>query len=167
MKDRQNLFLLVIFVAFLAVTLPMVSIPVDIGAHSYTGGIYDPVTGEQIEAVTVELSGKRVYTLGRAKFDLDGRIVIEAETFQNDSDLGMRISETLGGWTYGWCSFGAYNYSWNGYENVDFAYRDSYSALVISLGKDGRSLYLSAVEEDSAQTPQEALTDFLTAMGWV
>ncbi|WP_298021792.1 hypothetical protein [uncultured Dysosmobacter sp.] len=64
MKDRKNLFLLVIFVAFLAVVLPMVSIPADIGGHSYTGGIYDPDTGEQIEAVTVELSGKRIYTLG-------------------------------------------------------------------------------------------------------
>lgn len=166
MKDRKNLFLLVIFVAFLAVTLPMVSIPVDIGGHSYTGGIYDPDTGEQIEAVTVELSGKRIYALGRDRFDLDGRIVIEAETFQNDSDLGMHIDESLGGWTYGWCSFGAYNHSWNGYTNVDFAYRESYSALILSLHKDGRTLYLSAVEDDAKQTSQDALTDFLTAMGW-
>lgn len=166
MKDRKNVFLLILLIAFLTVTLPMAAIPVDIGAHSYTGGIYDPETGEQIEAVTVELSGKRVYTLGRDKFDLDGRIVIEAETFQNDSSLGMRISESLGGWSCGWCSFGAFNHSWNGYENVDFAYRDSYSALVISLLKDDRTLYLSAVEDAANQTPEEALTDFLTAMGW-
>lgn len=166
MKDHKNLFLLVIFVAFLAVALPMVSIPVDIGAHSYTGGIYDPDTGEQIEAVTVELSGKRIYTLGRDRSDLDGRIVIEAETFQNDSELGMNIDESLGGWTYGWCSFGAFNSGWNGYTNVDLAYRESYSALVLSLQKDGRTLYLSAVEDDAKQTSRDALTDFLTAMGW-
>lgn len=166
MKDRRNLFLLVIFLAFLAVILPMASIPVGIGQHSYTGGIYDPDTGGQIEAVTVELSGRRVYSLGREQSDLDGRIVIGAESFQNDSDLTMNIDESLGGWTYGWCSFGAFNHSWNGYANVDLAYRDGYSALVLSLYRDGRTLYLSAVEDESVQTPQEALRDFLTAMGW-
>lgn len=166
MKDRKNLLLLVIFAAFLAVVLPMVSIPVDVGGHSYTGGIYDPDTGEQIEAVTVELSGRRIYSLRRDQFDLDGCIVIEAETFQNDSDLGIHFDESLGGWTYGWCSFGAFNHSWNGYANADLAYREGYSALVLSLYRDGRTFYLSAVEEDSAQTPQDALKDFLTAMGW-
>lgn len=166
MKDRNNRVLLVIFAAFLVVTLPMITIPVDIGQHSYTGGIYDANTGEQTEAVTVTLSGKRLYTLGRDQFDLDGRIVIEAETFQNDSDLGMCFNESLGGWTYGWCSFGPFNDNWNGYANVDFAYRESYSALVLSLQKNGRTFYLSAVEDKAVQTPQDALTDFLTAMGW-
>lgn len=166
MKDRKNRVLLVIFVAFLAVMLPMITIPVGIGEHSYAGGIYDAETGEQIESVTVALSGKRLYTLGRNQFHLDGRIVIKAETFQNDSDLGMYSDESVGGWTYGLCSFGARNHQWNGYSNVDLAYRKSYSALVLSLQKDDRTFYLSAVEEGADQTPRDALTDFLTAMGW-
>ena len=165
MKDRKNLFLLVIFIVFLAMVLPMVSIPVDIGQHSYTGGVYDPDTGEQLEAVTVELSGKRIYSLGRDHCDLEGDIAIESESAQNTTGLSMKISETLGGWTYG-RRYGAFDHGWNGYDNVALAYRDSYSALVLDLQKDGNTLYLSAVEEDSAQTPQEALTDFLTAMGW-
>ena len=164
MKDRKDLFLLVVFVAFLAVVLPMVSIPADIGEHSYTGGIYNSDTGEQIAAVTVELSGKRIYALGRDQFDPDGRIVIEAETFQNDSDLDMCFDESLGVWTYGPCSFGAFNHSWNGYDNAVLAYRGSYFALVLPLQKDGRTLYLSAVENEAAQTPQNTLTDFLTAI---
>ena len=165
MKDRKNLFLLVIFIAFLAMVLPMVSIPVDIGQHSYTGGVYDPDTGEQLEAVTVELSGKRVYSLGRDHIDLTGDIAIESGSAQNTIGLSMKISETLGGWTYG-RRYGAFDYGWNGYDIFDLAYRDKYSALVLPLQKDGSTLYLSAVEADSAQTPQEALTDFLTAMGW-
>lgn len=165
MKDRKNLFLLVIFIAFLAMVLPMVSIPVNIGQHSYTGGVYDPDTGEQLEAVTVELSGRRIYSLGRNHYDLEGDIAIESESAQNTISLSMKISETLGGWTYGH-RYGAFDYGWNGYDSFDLAYRDKYSALVLPLQKDGRVLYLSAVEADSAQTPQEALTDFLTAMGW-
>lgn len=166
MKGRKNLFLLVIFIAFLAMVLPMVSIPVDIGRHSYTGGVYDPDTGEQLEAVTVELSGRRVYSLGRDHYDLEGDITIESESAQNTISLSMKISETLGGWTYG-RRYGAFDYGWNGYDIPSLAYRDKYSALVLSLlQKDGSVLRLSAVEADSAQTPQEALTDFLTAMGW-
>lgn len=34
MKDRKNLILLIIFLAFFAIMLPMVSIPVDIGEHT-------------------------------------------------------------------------------------------------------------------------------------
>ena len=166
MKDRKNLILLIIFLAFFAIMLPMVSIPVDIGEHTYTGGIYDPNTKEKVEAVTVTMSGKRVYSLTRDQFDLDGHIVIEAETFQNESDLGMYIDESLDGWFYGWCSFGANNYNWNGYKNDGFAYRKNYSALVIDLQKDDCTLYLSAVEDPAEQMPQDALTDFLTAMGW-
>ena len=166
MKDRKNLILIVIFLAFLAVVLPMLSIPMAIGEHTYTGGIYDWETHEKVESVTVTLSGKRVYSLTRDQFDLDGHIVIEAETFQNDSDLGMYIDESLGGWFYGWCSFGANNYNWNGYKNAGFAYRKNYSALVIDLQKDDCTLYLSAVEDPAEQMPQDALTDFLTAMGW-
>lgn len=165
MKVRKNLFLLVIFIAFLAMVLPMASIPVDIGQHSYTGGVYDPDTGEQLEAVTVELSGKRIYSLGRDHYDLEGDIAIESGSAQDTISLSMKISETLGGWTYGH-RYGAFDYGWNGYDSIDLAYRDSYSALVLPLQKDGSTLYLSAVEADSAQTPQEALTDFLTAMGW-
>lgn len=78
----------------------------------------------------------------------------------------MYFNKSLGGWTYGWCSFGAFNDNWNGYANVDFAYRESYSALVLSLQKDDRTFYLSAMENEAVQTPQDALTDFLTAMGW-
>ena len=123
MEDRKNLILLIIFLAFFAIMLPMVSIPVDIGEHTYTGGIYDPNTKEKVETVTVTMSGKHVYSLTRDQFDLDGHIVIEAETFQNESDLGMYIDESLDGWFYGWCSFGANNYNWNGYKNAGFAYR--------------------------------------------
>lgn len=166
MGKRKNVFLLVIFIAFFAIVLPMVSIPVDIGEHTYTGGIYDPNTKEKVETVTVTMSGKHVYSLTRDQFDLNGHIVIEAETFQNESDLGMYIDESLDGWFYGWCSFGANNYNWNGYENAGFAYRKNYSALVIDLQKDDCTLYLSAVEDPAEQMPQDALTDFLTAMGW-
>ena len=84
------------------------------------------------------MSGKHVYSLTRDQFDLNGHIVIEAETFQNESDLGMYIDESLDGWFYGWCSFGANNYNWNGYKNAGFAYRKNYSALVIDLQKDDR-----------------------------
>ena len=166
MKDRKHLILLIIFLAFFAIMLPMVSIPVDIGEHTYTGGIYDPNTKEKVETVTVTMSGKHVYSLTRDQFDLNGHIVIEAETFQNESDLGMYIDESLDGWFYGWCSFGANNYNWNGYKNDGFAYRKNYSALVIDLQKDDCTLYLSAVEDPAEQMPHDALTDFLTAMGW-
>ena len=72
----------------------------------------------------------------------------------------------MDGWFYGWCSFGANNYNWNGYKNAGFAYRKNYSALVIDLQKYDCTLYLSAVEDPAEQMPQDALTDFLTAMGW-
>ena len=68
MGKRKNVFLLVIFIAFFAIVLPMVSIPVDIGEHTYTGGIYDPNTKEKVEAVTVTMSGKRVYSLGNSRY---------------------------------------------------------------------------------------------------
>lgn len=64
MKDRNHRVLLVIFIAFLAVTLPTVTIPVDIGEHSYTGGIYDSDTGEQMEAVTVTLGAGSIRSGG-------------------------------------------------------------------------------------------------------
>ena len=76
MKDRKNLILLIIFLAFFAIMLPMVSIPVDIGEHTYTGGIYDPNTKEKVETVTVTMSGKHVYSLTRDQLDRNGYIVI-------------------------------------------------------------------------------------------
>ena len=45
-------------------------------------------------------------------------------------------------------------------------HRKNYSALVIDLQKDDCTLYLSAVEDPAEQMPHDALTDFLTAMGW-
>ncbi|WP_298021795.1 hypothetical protein [uncultured Dysosmobacter sp.] len=66
----------------------------------------------------------------------------------------MYFDESLGGWTHGPCSFGAFNHGWNGYDNAVLAYRNSYSALVLPLRKDGRTLYLSAVEDEAAQRPR-------------
>lgn len=166
MKNRTNLILLVILLAFLAVVLPMLSIPVNIGEHSYTGGIYDWETREEIEAVTVILSGKRVYSLGRDHNDLEGELHIQAESFEQAIPLNLRDSESLGGWTY--CFYGYTGaYQWGSYHPTpDFAFRKEYTAIVKHLQKDGRTLYLSAVEDAAKQTPQDALTDFLTAMGW-
>ena len=168
MKDRKNLILIVVFFAFLAVVLPMLSIPVDIGEHTYTGGIYDWETGEEVETVTVTLSGKRIYSLGQSRSDFEGNIRIQTDSFQTEEDvLTLRISESLGGWTYCFYPNAFSEDLWGSYVvSPDFAFREKYTAIVKPLEKNGKTLYLSAVEDAAKQTPQNALTDFLTAMGW-
>ena len=168
MGKRKNVFLLVIFIAFFAIVLPMVSIPVDIGEHTYTGGIYDPNTKEKVEAVTVTMSGKRVYSLGNSRYyNCEFSILIQAESFEMDIPLNLRNSESLGGWTYCFYPAGSGTRQWGDYSPTpDFAFREKYTAIIKPLQADGKTLYLSAVEDPAEQMPQDALTDFLTAMGW-
>ena len=168
MKNRANLILLVIFLAFLAVVLPMLSIPVDIGEHTYTGGIYDWETQEEAEAVTVTLSGKRIYSLGNSRYyNCEFSILIQAESFEMDIPLNLRNSESLGGWTYCFYPAGSGTRQWGDYSPTpDFAFREKYTAIIKPLQADGKTLYLSAVEDPAEQMPHDALTDFLTAMGW-
>ena len=168
MKDRKNLILIVIFLAFLAVVLPMLSIPVDIGEHTYTGAIYDREAREEVEAVTVTLSGRRIYSLGNSRYyNCEFSILIQAESFEMDIPLNLRNSESLGGWTYCFYPAGSGTRQWGDYSPTpDFAFREKYTAIVKPLEKNGKTLYLSTVEDAAKQTPQNALTDFLTAMGW-
>ena len=168
MKNRTNVILLVIFIAFLAVVTPMLSIPMDIGEHTYTGGIYDWETHEKVESVTVTLSGKRVYSLGNSRYyNCEFSILIQAESFEMDIPLALRNSESLGGWTYCFYPAGSGTRQWGNYSPTpDFAFREKYTAIIKPLQADGKTLYLSAVEDPENQTSQDALTDFLTAMGW-
>ena len=168
MKDRKNLILIVIFLAFLAVVTPMLSIPMDIGEHIYTGAIYDWEAREEVEAVTVTLSGKRIYSLGNSRYyNCEFSILIQAESFEMDIPLTLRNSESLGGWTYCFYPAGSGTRQWGNYSPTpDFAFREKYTAIIKPLQADGKTLYLSAVEAPENQTSQDALTDFLTAMGW-
>ena len=168
MKDRKNLILLIIFLAFFAIMLPMVSIPVDIGEHTYTGIIYDWETREEVETVTVTLSGRRIYSLGNSRYyNCEFSILIQAESFEMDIPLTLRNSESLGGWTYCFYPASSGTRQWGDYSPTpDFAFREKYTAIIKPLQADGKTLYLSAVEDPENQTPQDALTDFLTAMGW-
>ena len=168
MKNRTNVILLVIFIAFLAVVTPMLSIPMDIGEHTYTGGIYDWETHEKVESVTVTLSGKRVYSLGNSRYyNCEFSILIQAESFEMDIPLALRNSESLGGWTYCFYPAGSGTRQWGNYSPTpDFAFREKYTAIIKPLQADSKTLYLSAVEDPAEQPPHDALTDFLTAMGW-
>lgn len=168
MKNRQNVVLLVIFIAFLAVVTPMLSIPMDIGEHTYTGAIYDWEAREEVEAVTVTLSGKRIYSLGNSRYyNCEFSILIQAESFEMDIPLTLRNSESLGGWTYCFYPAGSGTRQWGNYSPTpDFAFREKYTAIIKPLQADSKTLYLSAVEDPETQTSQDALTDFLTAMGW-
>ena len=168
MKDRKNLILLIIFLAFFAIMLPMVSIPVDIGEHTCTGAIYDWETWEKVEAVTVTLSGKRIYSLGNSRdYNCEFSILIQAESFEMDIPLNLRNSESLGGLTYCFYPAGSGTRQWGNYSPTpDFAFREKYTAIIKPLQADGKTLYLSAVEDPAKQSSQDALTDFLTAMGW-
>ena len=168
MKNRTNVILLVIFIAFLAVVLPMLSIPVDIGEHTCTGGIYDGETHEKVESVTVTLSGKRIYSLGNSRYyNCEFSILIQAESFEMDIPLTLRNSESLGGWTYCFYPASSGTRQWGDYSPTpDFAFREKYTAIIKPLQADGKTLYLSAVEDPAEQPPHDALTDFLTAMGW-
>ena len=168
MKNRTNVILLVIFIAFLAVVLPMLSIPVDIGEHTYTGIIYDWETREEVETVTVTLSGRRIYSLSNSRYyNCEFSILIQAESFEMDIPLTLRNSESLGGWTYCFYPAGSGTRQWGDDSPApDVAFREKYTAIIKPLQADGKTLYLSAVEDPENQTPQDALTDFLTAMGW-
>ena len=168
MKHRTEVRLLFIFIAVLAVVPPMLSIPMDMGEPPSTGAIYDWEAREEVEAVTVTLSGKRIYSLGNSRYyNCEFSILIQAESFEMDIPLTLRNSESLGGWTYCFYPAGSGTRQWGDYSPTpDFAFREKYTAIIKPLQADSKTLYLSAVEDPAEQPPHDALTDFLTAMGW-
>ena len=83
-EKGKNLFLLVILAAFLLLTVPYLRIPLSIGEHTYTGGLYRQDTGELVETVSLTLSGTRTYCLRRSGRSVEGEASVTIGSFSKD-----------------------------------------------------------------------------------
>ena len=170
-EKRKNLFLLVILAAFLLLTVPDLRIPLPIGEHTYTGGLYRQDTGELVETASLTLSGTRTYCLRRSGRSVEGEVSVTIGSFSKDWRLISRATAygCFGGWYDGPYSLdsGAFSTGLLGdFKQGSFSYRRDFSAVVIELYQDNTLYYLSVTEDGLSLTPETALESFLLSREW-
>ena len=170
-EKRKNLFLLVILAAFLLLTVPDLRIPLPIGEHTYTGGLYRQDTGELVETASLTLSGTRTYCLRRSGRSVEGEVSVTIGSFSKDCRFISRATAygCFGGWYDGPYSLdsGAFSTRLLGdFQQGSFSYRRDFSAVVIELYQDNTLYYLSVTEDGLSLTPETALESFLLSREW-
>ena len=171
-EKRKNLFLLVILAAFLLLTVPDLRIPLSIGEHTYTGGLYRQDTGELVETASLTLSGTRTYCLRRSGRSVEGEVSVTIGSFSKDCRFISRATAygCFGGWydgpSYSLGSSALSTELLGDFQQGSFSYRRDFSAVVIELYQDNTLYYLSVTEDGSSLTPETALESFLLSREW-
>ncbi len=167
-EKRQNIFLAVVFSAFLAVVLYTASVPIGVGDHACGGALYDYESGEALFPAEVTLSGKRSYSANPSLRSLEGRLSVTVDgRVWYDGQFSARHREDRDGWThFTYLNLVSTGGVLSSYWEDGLLCRRDYGDLAFPLlGGDGRWYLLAAAEKGGADRVFSEAKDALGQAG--